>query len=220
MKKLLLPLCAMLLLASCNKADFDFRGSGEIESGKSLYMKRMVEYYFTDHLRLMEKAFFIDGLGVTGKNIESFQTDPHSIWETGAVWKAGEAVPALRGATIEKTSEDSTWVVKRDADALLWLHSFPTRSEVVLRMRPTEEGAPNHEWDLSVVSFERTEDKGYKAVVHTDEPAEFRVAYSRDAWGSCKGKFWMTVSHNGKEIDHAILSYNGSTETAVFVNAL
>lgn len=218
MKKLLLPICAILVLVSCSKSDF--RGSSEIQSGKSLYMQRMVEVYFTDHLRLMEKALLIDDLGVAGKNLESFKTDNNSIWEVGALWQDGNAVPALTGATIERLQEDSTWVVKRDAEALMWMHSFPTRSEVVLRMRPTAEDAPNHEWDLSVVNLERTENKGYSAIVHTEEPAEFRVADSRDAWGSCKGKFWMTVLLNDKEIDHAVLSYNGGTETAVFFSIL
>ena len=222
MKKMLLLVFAVLILASCSSyySKDDFRGSQELETGKSLYMEKVVEVYFTDHLRLMEKALLVDEISDSGRTLESFELDGHSIWDVGACWRAGNAVPLLTGATIEKAQEDSTWVVKRDGEALYWLKSFPTRSELTLRMRPTAEDAPNHEWDLSVENFERTENMGYKAFIHTEDPAEFRVADSKNAWGSCKGKFWMTVTCNGKEVDVAVLSYNGSPATAVFVNGL
>ena len=221
MKKFFIPILAAILAVSCSKADYqDFRGSYQPESGKAVYMQKIVEVYFTDHLWLMERALLVDDIGSSGRRLESFETDGKSIWETGACWKAGTAVQALSGATVEKMQEDSTWVVKRDAEANFWIKSFPTRSEVILRMRPTAEDAPNHEWDLSVVNFVRTENKGYKAEIYTEDPAEFRVADSEDAWGSCKGKFWMTVTCYDKPVDIAVLSYNGGPSTAVFVNGL
>ena len=222
MKKILLSVFAVLILASCSNyyGKDDFHGSYERESEKKVYLEKIVEVYLTDHMRLLERALLIDDLGGSGRKLSSFETDGKSIWDDGACWKARDAIETLSGAAIEKAEEDSTWVVKRDAEALYWVRSVPTRSEVILRMRPTPEDAPNHEWDLSVVNFVRTENLGYKAFVHTEEPAVFRVASSEDSWGTCKGEFWMTVTRDNEEIDHAVLSYNGGPSTAYFFNNL
>ena len=224
MKKIaVFALEAMVTLGSvsCNK---EFTGSYPFQEhiGTQVYMEYIVKGYLTDHLWVMEKALRYDDSDIyqTVPTSAEYDTDGNSIWQNGTVWTVSE-VTALSGITIEKTQEDSTWVLKRNGKASFRsIPAYPTESEVTLRMLPTEEDAPRHEWKLSVDKFVRTEDYGYKADLSTKEAAEFRVAGSASAWAWCKGTFWMDVTKDDEPVDKAVLSYDGTADTALFYHGL
>lgn len=217
----MLAAASLLCGISCTKefyGSYPYQEPGDLQ----VYMSGITQVYLVDHLWVMERALAFDERGIYEniRKTEEYDTGGESIWTPGTKWTASE-VKSLSGIVIEKTQEDSTWVLRRDTGAkLAGVPSFPTRSAVTLRMLKTPEGAPRHEWQLSVDEFVRTENLGYKAVLETREPAVFRVAGDKVAWGFCKGNFWMTVTKNEEVLDKAVLSYNGTAGSAEFFQGL
>lgn len=210
----------MLGMVSCK----DYMGTYPHQEtmGTQRYMEAIVTGYLADHLWVMERALIYDESKIyqTIRKSAEYDTDGNGLWQAGTVWKASE-VTALSGISIEKTQEDSTWVLRRNDKASgKGFPAYPTDSEVTLRMLPTDDDAPRHEWRLYVDKFVRTEDFGYKADFSTQEAAEFRVAGSGSSWASCKGTFWMDVTRDGELVDKAVLVYNGSTDSATFYHEL
>lgn len=223
-KILIFAFAALMMAVSCAKKDFTGTYLNQRLYGTQSYMGAIVGNYLTDHLWVAEQSLQYDKNKVYEAlpKTKDFDTGGKSIWQVGTVWTVS-IVTSLEGITMERTQEDSTWVLKRNADAGLrepyagsYHTSFPTDSEVTLRMLPTEEGAPRHEWKMTVTRLVRTEDLGYKADIKTVESAIFRVAESQSGWGHCFGAFHMTVTKNDDPVDEAVLSYDGDAETAMF----
>ena len=223
MKKIMIfAFVALMMAVSCAKDDFMGTFHDQRLHGTQSYMNGIVQNYLTDHLWVAEQSLQYDKNKIyeTIPKTKDFDTGGKSIWAFGTKWTVS-AVSSLEGITMERVQEDSTWVLKRNAVAAVnYYTGYPTDSEVTLRMLPTEEDAPRHEWKMSVNRLVRTETMGYKADFSTEQPAEFRVAESTLGWGHCFGAFFMTVTKNDEIVDKAILSYDGDADTAMFYHAI
>jgi hypothetical protein len=218
MKRYLIPILALsAVLCSCDKSD-DFYGSGEeVSYATAGYMMCIADDLVVDNLKEMERILALD--------------------KSGAVWEPGyssvfERSNQVFGATLSKSSADSTWTIVFDGDFNFESNSYPTRYHLTLRMLPGEgtgasqaggdggfdgEGSAQdapfagmyHDWEVSIEEGVRTERGGYSAEFRSYPTLKYHTSGATLAWHLCYGAVWMDVRKDGKIVDSLVLVLKG-----------
>lgn len=219
MKRYLIPILALsAVLCSCDKSD-DFYGSGEeVSYATAEYMMCIADDLVVDNLKEMERILALD--------------------KSGAVWEPGyssvfERSNQVFGATLSKSSADSTWTIVFDGDFSFESNSYPTRYHLTLRMLPGgsegssgaeggdgfgDEGSAQdapfagmyHDWEVTIDEGVRTERGGYSADFRSYPTLRYLRAGATLAWHLCYGAVWMDVRKDGKIVDSLVLVLKGS----------
>ena len=229
MKKIIIVLLGVLVLASCSK-DSDWSGShsnGEYAGFE--YMLCFADNLIVDNLKQMETALYIDA-NSTGGTSSRFERSG-SVWDAGSVWTVTEKGGALKGLHISRAAADSTWTLSRNGKYSFFSYSrwndedeyaFDTDYSFTVHMlqdTTAHPAADHYWWEVSVNKCERIEDQGYKAVISATSP----ILYTHGvfcSWEYCFGSLGMQVFKDGEIIDVARLQINGTRNDTSYIRNL
>lgn len=230
MKKILFWGLILLSAFACTKSDFDrtsynydtISGSGSAENTDRFenYISSIATQFVADNLLAAEGAILFDKVGnFNAADDAPFHPDGQSVWTEGAVWTI-DREQSIKGVSMKKTAQDSTWIMSRDADYNLPSGNYPTKYSLLVtchKSRLSEGGGTHFNWDVSFVEFERTEFSGFSAKCSTAEPISYLVGYHETTWESCRGGLTMEVFRDGVHVDKMYILYTGIEDNHQFI---
>lgn len=222
----------LLVSVSCTKSYYEdhfsnpINGSGSAEdtSAYEKYLCSIAQQFVADNLLAAEGAILFDKTGRYETDEGAvIHPDGQSIWIEGAVWTIDRET-SIKGVKMEKTAQDSTWILSRDAEYALPSGSYPTKYSLLVTCHKSyhsARGGSHFNWDVSFTEFERTEQEGYSAKCSTTDPLFYDAGRRESSsWASCKGGLSMDVYQNGDRIDGLYVLYTGSGDTHQFIREI
>ena len=233
MKKSFFLVIMLLVSVSCTKSYYadhyhsnPIQGSGSAEdtSAYEKYLCSIAQQFVADNLLAAEGAILFDKTGRYETDEGAvIHPDGQSIWIEGAVWTIDRET-SIKGVKMEKTAQDSTWILSRDAEYALPSGSYPTKYSLLVTCHKSyhsARGGSHFNWDVSFTEFERTEQEGYSAKCSTTDPLFYDAGRRESSsWASCKGGLSMDVYQNGDRIDGLYVLYTGSGDTHQFIREI
>ena len=226
MKKTVIPFLILSVLVSCTKSSYvrddysrgPITGSGSVENTSKYekYIGSIALQFVADNLLAAEDAILYDKLERYETDEEAnFHPDGQSVWTEGSVWTIDKE-RSIKGVSMEKTAQDSTWILSRDADYTLPSGTYPTKYSLLVTCHKSffsARGGSHFNWDVSFVEFERTELSGLSARCSTTNPIFYDAGTNSDtrSWVGCSGKLTMDVFRDGSRIDRMLILYAGGT---------
>ena len=203
------------VLAACTTESWSGSGRRDNETGRS-YFEAIAEDLLTDNIIELEHALYADSLKTAGNK---YKTNGKRLREAGAKWVLSSK--SEFDGLVFLCEKDSVWTLSREGGyRIRFGSSFHTEYEINAVQLPDKFGrAKNHyAWEVRF-QCTRTEERGYKAEIHTPDSLVFSGGTLGD-WEKCNGVLLMEVTKYGTHVDGCRLEYFGSPSDCAYLRGL
>lgn len=209
MKKILIILASLAVLASCAKEVFGPSSSEEEASPLENYMLAIADDVVATALSELESALQVDVNSVVGKYF--YTNNGIALSQDGSSWVLNKE-GLMSGAVLEKVTGENAWTINYEGGMAVNDISFPTI--ITIKATKKDPSAEGHmDWNVTFEGM-RTEEDGYKCTFSNAElPIEYRVVNTTAFWGAY-GYLIMTVFKGSVQKDKVIMELRGLRSSA------